>query len=261
VDGEKLGQTFTNDKDGNIDIKIPLTQEDMGEHTYIISEEKGKDSSIEYSTDYVIAQVTIEEVFNEKGESEVGATSIQYLNDAKTFTNTYKATGSLTMVANKEMKLKTTTGKALSLRNDEFTFEVYEGKNKVATGTNAANGTITFSDLVYDSYDIGEHTYTIKEKKGSEMFVRYADKEYTVTVDVSDAGNGKLNAKVTKVDGTAVADATAAANAIKFTNIYELEIPTGVRMYIMPYILIILLACGFGIAALICKQKRRKHHA
>jgi pilin isopeptide linkage protein len=264
--GTTSGTTSTSDIEFT---DITYTQKDLGTHVLTIYEKEGTDSTIDYSQVKFFALVTVKP---KTGEAKLTAEVIYSTqskdnldaNGEPIFTNTftYYAEGSLTLEATKEMKLKNESGKKLSLRKDEFTFEVYDKDNKiVATGTNAADGTIKFSELDYKLTDIGEHTYTVKEKKENEMFVQYAETVYTITVNVTDAGKGVLNAAVTKVNGNAVADATAAAKAIKFTNFYTLEIPTGVRMYIMPYILIILLACGLGIVALICKQKRRKHHA
>jgi pilin isopeptide linkage protein len=247
---------------------ITYTQDDLGTHYLTIYEDKGNDSTIEYSQVKFFAIVKVEPVL---GKAELQA-DVTYSTQNKdnldasgkpVFTNTftYYAEGSLALEATKEMKLKTAYGKDVALRNGEFTFELYEDGKLLDTATNDANGDIKFKALNYLVADIGEHTYTIKEKDTKEMFVDYSTQEYTVTVEVSDAGNGgtgKLDAEVTVVNNSIVSNAKS---AIKFTNIYTLEIPTGVRMYIMPYILIILLACGLGIVALICKQKRRKHHA
>ncbi|WP_315940711.1 Spy0128 family protein, partial [Streptococcus sp. HMSC076C08] len=77
-----------------------------------------------------------------------------------TFTNTYKAaTTSATITATKVLD-----GKALEA--GKYEFELKEGDKVIGTATNAADGTVTFEDIKYAA--VGNHTYTITEKAGSE---------------------------------------------------------------------------------------------
>ena len=52
------------------------------------------------------------------------------------------------------------------LVDGEFSFELYEGSNKLQTTTNK-NGKISFDSISYK--EVGEHTYTIKEVKGETV--------------------------------------------------------------------------------------------
>ena len=74
---------------------------------------------------------------------------------------------------------KTLTGRELT--DGEFSFELYEGANKLQTVTNK-NGKITFEPITYD--EVGEHTYTVKEVAGNTPGITYdkADKQVTVKV-------------------------------------------------------------------------------
>ena len=74
---------------------------------------------------------------------------------------------------------KTLTGRELT--DGEFSFELYEGANKLQTVTNK-NGKITFEPITYD--EVGEHTYTVKEVSGNTPGITYdkADKQVTVKV-------------------------------------------------------------------------------
>jgi len=114
------------------------------------------------------------------------------------FTNTYAAAGSITLTGT-----KTLTGRAMNA--GEFSFEVREGDNVVATGANDANGGITFSPISYTQEDIGKtFTYTVKEVEGSLPGITYDADVITVKVAVTDAGNGSLTATVTN-DSTPIA--------------------------------------------------------
>jgi pilin isopeptide linkage protein len=256
TDGKPVKKLFYNDADGNIVCNIDINQDDIGTKTYIISEVDQGDASIKYTTDRVRVKVTIEE----DGQGGVKATNYEYVNDNDTFTNSYIAKGTLDLTGTKELKQQQTNAD-MPLHDDEFRFEVYEGNTKVASGTNDANGKITFSTLVYFASDIGEHTYTIKEVNDNEMFVDYTKSEVTVTVNVTDQGSGKLDAQVTKVNGNAVSSAEDVENAIKFTNIYTLVVQTGVRMDFLPYVLMVVFAGGLGIVMLRRRWRRRKNRA
>ncbi len=106
-----------------------------------------------------------------------------------TFTNTYKATPAKETITAK----KVLNGKELEA--DKYEFELKKGEEVVATAKNAADGTVTFKEIEYN--EAGDHTYTITEKAGSEAGVTYDESTHTVTVKVTDNGEGKLVAAVT----------------------------------------------------------------
>lgn len=74
------------------------------------------------------------------------------------------------------------------LREGEFSFELLEGDDVVATATNAADGTVTFPELTYDAP--GEHSYTVREVAGDAAGVSYDTTAHAVSVKVSDNGDG-----------------------------------------------------------------------
>ena len=113
------------------------------------------------------------------------------------FTNTYSAKGDIVLTASKAYA----EGVQKSLLANEYQFAVLENGNEVATGTNALDGKITFSEISYkltpdDTSVLGEHTYTVKETRGTDGAVLYDETEYTVKVKVSDDGSGILKAEV-----------------------------------------------------------------
>ena len=86
---------------------------------------------------------------------------------------------------------KTLTGR--DLVDGEFSFELYEGTNKLQTVTNKS-GKVTFESISYTAE--GEHTYTVKEVKGNVPGITYDTAEKQVTVQVTKDGD---NLKATVV--------------------------------------------------------------
>lgn len=111
---------------------------------------------------------------------------------AFTFANTYNVTPIETIVTDQITATKVLTGRELAA--GEFSFELVEGDEVVAKGTNAADGTIAMDKIVYDKP--GKHTYTLREVNGgtTSKGVTYSDAEYTIETTITDNGNGTLSA-------------------------------------------------------------------
>ena len=122
-------------------------------------------------------------------------------------------------------RLELTAKKVLTggtLKDKEFSFVLKEGGEELQTKQNAADGSVTFDPITYDITDIGRHTYTVSEVKGTEAGVTYDDTEYVITVDVSDNGDGTLKADKT----IKVKDKDENIAEITFTNKYVPPVPT-----------------------------------
>ena len=138
-----------------------------------------------------------------------------------TFTNTYKATPAKETITAK----KVLNGK--DLEADKYEFELKKGEEVVATATNAADGTVTFKEIEFET--AGDYTYTITEKAGSEAGVTYDTAKHEVKVNVTDNGQGQLVATVTGNNPTftntyKATPAKIAIEAKKVLNGKELEI-------------------------------------
>lgn len=120
------------------------------------------------------------------------------------FANTY-AVAPLSYSISRDVSVKKELA-GRDLHEGEFSFELLEGDDVVATATNAADGTVTFPELTYNAP--GKHVYTVREATGDAAGVSYDAKAYTVTVNVEDNGEGKLVAS------------TEGASAIVFNNTY-----------------------------------------
>ena len=126
-----------------------------------------------------------------------------------TFTNVYKPAPTPSRVTDQVSVSKVLTGR--SMVAGEFCFEMLEDGNVVATGTNAADGTVTLSAVTYDAP--GTHSYEIREVNGGKTIdgVRYSGTTYHVNTTVSDTGNGAL----------AVTHELVEEGPATFTNAYE----------------------------------------
>lgn len=126
-----------------------------------------------------------------------------------TFTNVYKPAPTPSSVTDQVTITKALTGR--SMVAGEFRFEMLEDGKKVATGANAADGTVTLSAVTYDAP--GTHSYEIREVNGGKTIdgVRYSGTTYHVNTTVSDTGEGKLAVKHELVE----------EGPATFTNAYE----------------------------------------
>ena len=177
-EGANKLQTVTN-KAGKVTFEsISYTAE--GEHTYTVKEVKGNNATITY--DASEKQVTVRVT----RDGDALKAEVVYPK-SKTFTNAFTPNA-----ANATIELtKELTGR--DLVDGEFSFELYEGANKLQTVTNKA-GKVTFESISYTAE--GEHTYTVKEVKGTTPGITYDTAEKQVTVKVTKDGD---NLKATVV--------------------------------------------------------------
>ena len=191
VEGNNVVATGTNNADGKI-VMDPVTYTEAGEHTYTLRETKADttENGITYST----AEYTIVTIVKDNGD---GTLRVEHkLQNAKKaiFENAYNVTPKDSSVTDKIKATKVLTGR--DLKEGEFSFELVEGEDAkvVATGTNAADGKITMSEITYN--EPGKHTYTLREAPGdANNGITYDSKTYTIETTVTDDGKGELVAK------------------------------------------------------------------
>ncbi|WP_416069067.1 Spy0128 family protein [Streptococcus oralis] len=180
-EGDKVVATAKNAADGTVTFK-EIEYNEAGDHTYTISEKAGSEAGVTYDT----AKHEVKVAVTDNGQGQLVAT---VTGNNPTFTNTYKAAKTSTTIT----ATKVLDGKKLEA--DKYEFELKEGDKVVATAKNAADGTVTFKEIEYN--EAGDHTYTISEKAGSEAGVTYDTATHEVTVNVTDNGQGQLEAAVT----------------------------------------------------------------
>ena len=206
VEGNVVAATGTNNADGKI-VMDPVTYTEAGEHTYTLREVNGGTASNGISYDG--KTYTIETTITDNGKGELIANhELKGANEAK-FNNSYKPNPDEFSVTDQIAVTKVLTGRALE--EGEFNFELVEGDEVVATGTNDASGNITMGAVKYTA--AGKHTYTLREVNGgtTSKGITYSDAEYTIETTITDKGDGTLEAKhVLKGGGKA-----------EFTNSYK----------------------------------------
>lgn len=192
VKGNNVVATGTNNADGKI-IMDPITYTEAGEHTYRLRETKAgaTENGITYST----AEYTIVTIVKDNGDGTLSVEHKLQNVEKAIFENTYTVTPKSFSVTDQITATKVLTGR--DLKEDEFSFELVEGKGKdakiVATGKNDADGNITMSKITYDKP--GTHIYTLHEVKGNAGGVTYDDTTYTIETTITDKGDGTLEAK------------------------------------------------------------------
>lgn len=126
------------------------------------------------------------------------------------FTNTYSVQPTDSSVTDQVKVTKQLTGR--DMKADEFEFQLLEGGNVVATGTNDALGKVALRAIHYTKP--GTYNYTLCEVGGGSQKagVQYDGSTFAVTTTVTDNGDGTLSV-AHKVDND--------ANTVGFTNTYN----------------------------------------
>ena len=188
VEGNDVVARGTNAADGKITMdKIAYTE--AGTHTYTLREVKGDaDNGITYST----AEYTIVTTVTDDGNGKLAVKHELQGVEKAIFENAYSVTPNNSSVTDQITATKVLTGR--DLKEGEFSFELVEGNDVVATGKNDADGKIVMDKITYDKP--GEHTYILREAKGAEgNGITYDSTTYTIVTTVTDDGNGKLTVK------------------------------------------------------------------
>ena len=192
VEGEgkdaKVVATGKNAADGKITMS-PIEYTKAGTHTYTLREVKGNAGGITYSD----AKYTVETTITDNGDGTLSAKHELKGADEAKFSNGYKPNPSDSSVTGQVTATKVLTGREIGLVAGEFRFELVEGNNVVATGTNNADGKIVMDPVTYT--EAGEHTYTLRETKAgaTENGITYSTAEYTIVTIVTDNGDGTLS--------------------------------------------------------------------
>lgn len=192
VKGEdsELIETVANAADGKVTFS-PIRYTEIGQHTYTLHEVEGDAGGIAYDNTVYTIVTTIAD--NDKGQLVAthelkGAEGVKSIK----FENAYNLTPKSSSVTDKIKATKVLAGR--NMAEGEFSFELVEGNDVVATGTNDARGNITMSPIEYTT--AGEHTYVLREVKvDADNGITYDDKTYTVVTTITDNGMGKLVAK------------------------------------------------------------------
>lgn len=212
VEGNKVVATGINDADGKITMSA-VKYDKAGTHTYTLREVKGNAGGITYSD----AKFTIETTITDNGDGTLKAEHVLKDAEAATFENTYSVTPL-------DAELDFDLNKVISGRDwtdgDEFSFTITAPEGAPlpdpATVTvskhDAKDGiaAVKFGKIRYTA--AGTYTYEIRENAGNAAGMAYDGHVATAEVTVTEDGEGKLTANVTKKENG------------RFTNTYRTEL-------------------------------------
>ena len=198
-ENNKVVETAKNKADGSVNFKS-LTFNKEGTHTYTITENKGTDASVNYSTQSIKATVDV------KKDNDKLVATVTYSGGDGEQKNTITNTQNKPKVSNAKVTL--TLKKAFEggeLKGDDFEFVAKDSNDKVVgTTKNKKDGSITFDNITVDH--AGTFKYTITETKGSDKTITYSDKTITATVVVVEKDNALVVEQVTYSDGENATD-------------------------------------------------------
>lgn len=220
-DGQGTGAVVAPDTDnGTVDEVAPGNQpadqpanpepESGKPRSHVFTYKVTESGSVPGVTNDAVATKTVSFKVTDDG---AGKLTVERQGDAATpafsFANTYTVEPANSSVTDQVTVTKTLTGRDMAA--GEFAFELLERGDVVATGVNAADGTVTLSAVKY-TYP-GTHRYTLHEVGGGTVAngVTYDGATYTVVTTVKDNGDGTLS----------VAHALEGAREVTFANAYQ----------------------------------------
>ena len=167
----------------------------VGEHTYVIAEERGSDTTIGYTDSLITIKLTVEDV-----GGELVATKITYSPDNKTFINTFSASGDWAPVVKKKLTgigmdefEEFKTPKTFKVTVTDITKQddpkvVMSGETTVTNSKQLESFVFTPGQVDYTQATVGQYTYLIEEViTGYDGVggITCDRRQYTVVVDVS----------------------------------------------------------------------------
>lgn len=209
---DKVVSTATNDANGSFAFD-DLTFDAAGTYSYTVTEDT---SNLPAGVSLVTEgpkSVTI--VVTDNGD---GTLSADVRKDALEFENSYEAGAAMVQLS----FAKTLSGRPTALAAGEFQFQLKDEQgNVVATASNDAAGTVTFPRMAFGK--AGTYVYKVSEVVGSAAGITYDDVVRTVTIKVTDDGDGFLAAK-TSVDGDTTFANTYKAARVNYSVTQDVEV-------------------------------------
>ena len=187
-------ETAKNKADGTVNFKS-LTFNKEGSYTYTITENKGTDANVNYSTQSITATVNVK-----KTDDKLVAT-VTYSGGDGEEKNTITNTQNKQKVSNAKVTLNLKKAfEGGELKGDDFEFVAKDANDQVVgTAKNQKNGSITFDNITVDK--AGTFKYTITETKGTDKTITYSDKTITATVVVVEKDNALVVEQISYSDG------------------------------------------------------------
>ncbi len=221
--------TAKNDAAGNVafgkvgytlDLLEDVTPAADGSRTRVFEYKVTETGSASGVTNDKDSSRTFKVTLKDDGSGHLTVTVDPAAGPAFSFTNTYDVDEQPSSITDQIKITKELAGR--DMKAGEFSFELLEGGKVVAKGTNDAKGNVVFDKIKYTKP--GNHTYTVREVKGTAGGVTYDENVFTVYTEVTDQGNGKLKAEhhviLSAGDGEF---APSDDNKITFSNSYKAD--------------------------------------
>ena len=198
-ENNKVVETAKNKADGTVNFKS-LTFNKEGTHTYTITENKGTDASVNYSTQSITATVDV------KKDNDKLVATVTYSGGDGEQKNTITNTQNKPKVSNAKVTLNLKKAfEGGELKGDDFEFVAKDSNDKVVgTAKNQKNGSITFDNITVDK--AGTFNYTITETKGTDKTITYSEQTITATVVVVEKDKALVVEKINYSDGQTATD-------------------------------------------------------
>ena len=193
-ENNKVVETAKNQANGTVNFKS-LTFNKEGTYTYTITENKGEDASVNYSTQSITATVDV------KKENDKLVATVTYSGGDGEQKNTITNTQNKPKVSNAKVTLKLKKAfEGGELKGDDFEFVAKDSNDQVVgTAKNNKDGSITFDNITVDK--AGTFNYTITETKGSDKTITYSDQTITATVVVVEKDKALVVEQISYSDG------------------------------------------------------------
>lgn len=193
-ENNKVVETAKNKADGTVNFKS-LTFNKEGTHTYTITENKGTDANVNYSTQSITATVDV------KKENDKLVATVTYSGGDGEEKNTITNTQNKPKVSNAKVTLNLKKAfEGGELKGDDFEFVAKDSNDQVVgTAKNKKDCSITFDNITVDK--AGTFKYTITETKGTDKTITYSDKTITATVVVVEKDNALVVEQTSYSDG------------------------------------------------------------
>ncbi len=241
VDGTTVVASTRNFASGEIRFILENIFE-AGTYTYTIREKNNGLGGVTYDdTLYTVTFVVTDDDGQLVAGEPVYKNALGTVLQDVTFKNSYKPEKTDAAITAKKVLL------GRNLKDQEFTFNLYDVSGKlVSTKKNDKDGNITFDKMEYTV--AGTYVYTVSEEKGNDKDMRYDATVYTVTVTVTDDGEGKLHASEPSVQKNGVASEAVFNNAFIY--------PDGDASQLFKIIALVLVFAGFA-AITVCSKKKQ----
>ena len=229
--GGELELTATNDALGNVAFPtLVYTEADVDEATHkgeVTYQMRERVTAPESGYTYSEVVYTVKVSLTDNGDGSITAAKpvityvdeegvTQTVNEAL-FENAYNSKGGLILSG-----VKLLSGRKLEDQQFEFVLEAKNAAQGEFTlkARNDANGAFAFDEITYTQADVdptthtGSYEYTVYEVDEGKKGYTYSDVRYTVTVSLTDNGEGTIKAKATF-------KGTDGSEELKFSNEYH----------------------------------------